>query len=98
MAETSPFPKRLKIVRTATGISQKSLGIQAGIDPSSASARMNQYEKGVHTPDYLTARKLAKILGVPAGYFFVEEDHLAELLLKASKLSKKAIEEITSQL
>jgi transcriptional regulator with XRE-family HTH domain len=49
----SPVSKRRKDARIAAGLSLKSLGIAAGIDEFSASARMNQYETGKHTPDYL---------------------------------------------
>lgn len=41
---TSPsvFPKRLKQARLRSGLTQEQLGIQAGIDEFSASARVNQ--------------------------------------------------------
>jgi transcriptional regulator with XRE-family HTH domain len=45
------------------------LGVRAGIDEYSSSARINQYERGKHTPDFLTARHLAKVLSVPVAYF-----------------------------
>lgn len=44
----SPVAKRLKEARLAARLSQKSLGIAAGMDEFSASARMNQYETGKH--------------------------------------------------
>ncbi len=80
MADTSPVPKRLKEARLAAGLSQKELGIKAGIDPFSASARVNQYERGKHMPDFGTATRLAKVLGVPAAYLFTAENELAEVL------------------
>lgn len=40
------FCKRLKEARTAAGLSQKKLGIAAGIDEFVASTRINRYEKG----------------------------------------------------
>lgn len=46
------------IHRKAEGQSQKQLGILAGMDEFAASARMNQYEKGVHAPDFKTVRDL----------------------------------------
>jgi transcriptional regulator with XRE-family HTH domain len=76
----SPFPRRLKQIRILRGLSQKQLGINAGIDPSVASPRMNQYEKGVHSPDFSTVRHLARVLNVPTAYFYCEEDDLAELI------------------
>ena len=50
------------------------------MDESSASPRMNQYEKGRHTPDVQTLKLLAKELGVPLSYFFCEDDDSAELV------------------
>ena len=73
---------RLKQARLAAGLSQKMLGIEAGIDEFVASTRINRYELGVHRPDLLTVRKLAKVLDVPVAFFFADEDdELAELLL-----------------
>lgn len=76
---------RLKQARLAAGLSQKQLGIQAGIDEFVASTRINRYELGVHMPDYLTAQNLAKVLGVSAAFLYAPEDDVAELLLRFSK-------------
>ena len=81
----SPFPKRLKEARLAKGLSQKKLGILAGMDQFAASPRMNQYEKGVHSPDFQTVRALAKVLEVPTAFFYCEEDALADLILHFKK-------------
>lgn len=62
------------------GISQKQLGIAAGIDEFSASPRINQYEKGKHQPDYGTVTRLAAVLKVPPPYFYAEDDKLAQLI------------------
>ena len=77
---TSPLPKRLKEARQSAGLSQKELGVKAGIDEFSASARMNQYETGKHTPDFLILKKIAKVLNVPTAYFYAEDDDLAEMI------------------
>ena len=77
---TSPLPKRLKEARLSAKLSQKELGIAAGIDPFSASPRINQYETGKHTPDFLTLKKLAEVLSVPTAFFYAEEDRLAEMI------------------
>lgn len=77
----SPLPKRLKQARLMRGLSQKQLGILAGIDRFVASARMSQYERGVHAPDFKTVIALAKVLQVPTAYLFCIEDDLAELIL-----------------
>lgn len=88
---TAPPPppliaRRMKAARQLLGLSQMELGIRAGIDASSASARINQYERGKHVPDILTMSNLAKVLCVPAAYFYAEEDVLAELIALFGKL------------
>lgn len=85
---TNPIAKRLKEARLATGISQKKLGIAAGIDEFSSSARMNQYETGKHTPDFSTIGRIAKALNIPPAFFYTTEDDLAKLIEKYGKLSK----------
>lgn len=91
MIATLPFPptlfaSRMKAARQMLGISQMELGVRAGIDESSASARINQYERGKHTPDFLTVCNLAKVLGIPAAFFYAEDDNLAELIMIFGKL------------
>lgn len=71
------------------GISQKQLGIQLGMEPGTASARMNHYEKGKHTPDYATLKAMADELGVPVAYFFCESESTAELLCLLEKMSEE---------
>lgn len=83
----SPLPKRLKEARKKLGISQKALGIQAGIDELSASPRMNQYENGKHFPDYDMSKRLANVLKVPCSFFYEEDDEIAEMLLFFFSLS-----------
>ena len=85
----TPTPLRLKSARKAVGITQQQLGIALGMDPNTASARMNQYEKGKHAPDFLTMKRIAKELGVPVAYFYCEEDVLAELICALGKLSEE---------
>lgn len=80
------FAQRMRTARERMGISQMELGVRAGIDESSASARINQYERGKHVPDFSTARNLAKVLGVPPAYFYADDDNLAELIVSYGKL------------
>jgi transcriptional regulator with XRE-family HTH domain len=80
-----PIPKRLKAARLAAKLSQEKLGILAGIDEFSASARMNQYETGKHVPDYFTVRKIAQVLQIPTTFFYTEEDDLARHILIQSR-------------
>ena len=78
---------RLKQARLNAGLSQKMLGIEAGIDAFVASTRINRYELGIHRPDLLTVRKLAKVLDVPVAFFFADEDDdIAELLFRYGKV------------
>jgi len=63
------------------------LGVRAGIDESTASARINQYERGKHTPDFLTVCNLARVLCVDAAYFYAEDDSLADLSALYIRLS-----------
>ena len=79
--------RRLRETRERAGISQKQLGIKAGIDPGVASARINQYEKGKHQPHLATARQLAKVLGVPTPYFYADDDDLAAWILAYGRVS-----------
>ena len=88
MQISNPFPKRLRQARTETGISQKELGICIGMETSSASSRMNHYEKGRHMPDYETLERLAKELGKPVAFFFCNKDSMAELLCLLDDLSE----------
>jgi len=74
------FSKRLKEARCAAGLSQERLGVLAGIDEMSASARMNQYERGKHEPDFSMVVRIARALSMPTSYFYAEGDDEAELL------------------
>lgn len=71
----------------AGGLSQKQLGILAGLDPAVASPRINQYERGKHEPQLKTAKQLAQVLGVPAAFLYTEDELLAQLLLQWNDLS-----------
>jgi transcriptional regulator with XRE-family HTH domain len=78
---------RLREARERAGISQKQLGIEAGIDPDVASARINQYEKGKHLPHFATATELSKVLGVPTPYLYADDNDLAAWILAYARVS-----------
>nr|WP_245188202.1 helix-turn-helix transcriptional regulator [Frateuria flava] len=80
------FQRRLKEARLRCQLSQKELGIQAGLDPFVASTRVNRYELGVHEPDIATIERLAAALGVPTAYLFADDDRLARLILAFERL------------
>lgn len=88
MVRENPIPARLKQARKKAKITQKDLGIKIGMEPSSASGRMNHYEKGRHTPDISALQRMADELGVPLNYFFCEDDSAAELACLIDKLSE----------
>jgi transcriptional regulator with XRE-family HTH domain len=98
MGGVSVVAKRLKEARLRVGISQKQLGIKAGIDDFSASARINQYERGKHMPDLQTVGRLAAILRVPAAYFYCEDSELAEIIVKFATLGKAQRKRVMSLL
>lgn len=89
MAFQNPIPVRLKEARKKVKLSQKALGVRIGMDEGSASARMNQYEKGKHAPDIQTLKLIADELGVPLNYFFCQEESSAKLACLIAKLSEE---------
>lgn len=95
---TSPIRKRLKEARENIAISQKRLGVLAGIDEFVASPRVNQYERGVHTPSYETLLTFAKVLSVPVEYFYIAEDERAEIMTLVSRLDRDKTHDLLLQL
>lgn len=88
-APMSVFTKRLREGRLRARMSQKDLGIKAGLDPASASTRMNRYELGKRVPHPDLVEKLAIALGVPVEYFYAREDDTSTLLLSMDKRPKR---------
>jgi len=99
--QKNPIPERLKQARKKAGLSQKVLGVKAGMDEGSASGRMNHYERGRHVPDIEMLHQLAKVLDVPLSYFFCEDELSAELVCLFGKMDESEkqhlIEMIRSQ-
>jgi transcriptional regulator with XRE-family HTH domain len=89
--------KRLREARLAKGLSQKKLGIAAGIDEFTASPRVNQYERGKHIPDFTTLERLAKVLDVPVPYFYAADNELAEWIQCFPRLGKAEREKIITE-
>ncbi|ETK18224.1 XRE family transcriptional regulator [Pseudomonas sp. FH4] len=87
--EMSIFSKRLREARKISKMSQERLGIEAGIDPASASARMNQYENDKHEPNINIVRQIADVLNLPTAYFYALEDDTARLLMLFHRLSEE---------
>ncbi|HTK01512.1 MAG TPA: helix-turn-helix domain-containing protein [Bordetella sp.] len=89
---------RLKEARLRAGLSQERLGTLAGLDEMSASSRMNQYERGKHTPGFFLIERLAQALNMPTPWFYTRDDDMAELLLAYHVLSPELKERALSYL
>ena len=85
----STIRRRLKAAREESGLSQKVLGIRVGFDEFVASARMNQYERGVHTPNFSTVERIAAVLKVDAAYFYCRDESLARIIKTYSQSNRQ---------
>lgn len=94
MLFNNPLPQRLKDARKKANLSQKALGVRIGMDESTASPRMNQYEKGKHTPDVQTLKLIGDELDVPLNYFFCECESSAKLACIIDKMTEEEKEEL----
>jgi len=81
------FGRRLKAARMAANLSQEKLGIEAELDPMSASTRMNRYELGKRVPDLDLVARLARVLEVPMAYFYAIDDEEADLLVRFHRMN-----------
>lgn len=93
-----PIARRLKFARKEQNLSQKQLGILAGIDEFSASPRINQYEKGKHVPDFATTKRLADALSFPVTYFYADDENIANLIILFSKSNKEQQQHVIEML
>lgn len=75
------FGRRLRQARLRADLPQDRLGVLAGLEESSSSARISRYESGIHEPPVRFAEALAKVLGVSAAFFYCADDRLAEMIL-----------------
>lgn len=92
----SIIAQRLKEARLEHGLTQEQLGILAGIEEFSASARMNRYEKGIHEPNFGMLKRIAEVLSLPPAYFYCEQEVLAELLVIVDALPQSDAESVLS--
>nr|WP_176666506.1 helix-turn-helix transcriptional regulator [Variovorax sp. SG517] len=79
----------MRLARLAVGLPQDKLGVKAGLDEGTASARISRYESGIHEPNVSFANRLAEELGVPLAYFYAADDDLAKLILWFGQLDTK---------
>lgn len=63
--------------------------MEVGLDPMSASTRMNRYELGNRAPNFELVEQFAKVLKVPTPYFYTADDTMARLILAAGRLPAK---------
>lgn len=75
------FGRRLRQARLRADLPQDRLGVLAGLEESSSSARISRYESGIHEPPVRFAEALAKVLGVSAAFFYCADDRLAEMII-----------------
>lgn len=87
-SNSSTVGTRLRQARERAGLPQDRLGVLAGLEESSSSARISRYESGVHEPPLSFTEALAKVLGVPAAFFYCKDDRLAEIILLYAELSE----------
>ena len=92
------FALRLAQARKRAGLSQRQLGVLADLDPTVASPRINQYERGKHEPQLKTAKRLAEVLGIPPAFLYTEDELLAELLLQWSDLTIRQKKDLLKQI
>jgi transcriptional regulator with XRE-family HTH domain len=85
-SSSSIIGRRLRQRREVLGWSLERVGVEIGLDESSARARISRYELGTHQPPEQTTVQLAKVLGVPHAYLHCENDRLAEIILATSEL------------
>ena len=100
MARTTQHPVfalRLAQARKRAGLSQRQLGVLADLDPTVASPRINQYERGKHEPQLKTAKRLAEVLGIPPAFLYTDDEVLAELLLRWNGLTLRQKKDLLKQ-
>jgi transcriptional regulator with XRE-family HTH domain len=87
-AKRSTVGRRLRQARERAQLPQDRLGVLAGLEESSSSARISRYESGIHEPPAPFAQELARVLGVPVAYLYCDDDRLAEIILAYSAMSE----------
>jgi len=94
----SPLPQRLKSARKLAKLTQEQLSTELGFDRSHGTARISQYETGKHAPDFAMAKKMADALGVPVAFLYCDDDDLGGLILVASRLDKKLMDDLLKEI
>lgn len=82
------FGLRLRQARQWANLAQDELGVLAGLEESTSSARMSRYESGVHEPAFQFVEVLARILKLSPAYFYCPDDRLAEIIVLYSRMDE----------
>jgi len=85
----SVFGKRLKAARLEAKLSQEQLGLLAGLEVESASARMNRYERGTRAPAVELVERIGSVVNLPVAYFYARDDDEAALIAVFYRLPNK---------
>lgn len=84
----------MKEARVQAKLSQEQLGLKIGLEPESASARMNRYELSKRVPAFELVERIGILLGLPVAYFYAVNDDEAQLLIKFHKLNAARRQEV----
>jgi len=79
--------KRLKEARLKRGLSQEQLGLLAGLEIESASARMNRYERETRVPSLELMERIGSVLDLPLTYFYATDESEAILLASFHRMT-----------
>jgi transcriptional regulator with XRE-family HTH domain len=93
-SKKSTLGRRLRQARQEAGLAQDKLGVLAGLEESSSSARISRYESGIHAPPLQFVEAAAKVLGLSAAFFYCSDDRLADIIRiysEASEVKRKRI-------
>lgn len=90
----STLARRLREARARADLAQDALGVLAGLEESSASARMSRYENGIHEPPLQFVESVAKVVGISPAFFYCGDDRLAEIILTYSGLPEAKREKL----
>ncbi|MBC7489257.1 MAG: helix-turn-helix transcriptional regulator [Glaciimonas sp.] len=88
LSKNTVLSRRLRQARQRRDLPQDRLGVLAGLEESSSSARMSRYESGIHEPPFQFVEAVAKVLGISAAFFYCSDDRLAQIIQIYSDLSE----------
>ena len=98
ISKNTVISRRLRQARQARNLPQDRLGVMAGLEESSSSARMSRYESGIHEPTFQFIEAISKVLGISTAFFYCADDRLAEIIQIYSDLSEAKREALLQQI